>query len=862
MKRHKLFFAILALFSLLTISFSNAFAEDFSFSLSSYEVLITDLQNPFNGIISIKDCIYQQLYMVLDKTSGKIIEYNKTQDDIIPVEFGDTVILESFPENSNYQVHLNRMFSSLDGFYKYFSLEPAVFALLEAAKELHGQNNFYYSLSGINAGATSIDSTSDGFIFIEDTINSVSITLNKNKALIFEYISPGRDEYFLSSNIYAYMQALETMEQSIIYLKRVEPDYAKKNYINILLDHIEDLKLYVQAKINAQSLIYMSQSDAFTYMFGLFIDDWRLFSRTFGAAAKNDPIFTAQLFNNFLNREIVPSEDYYSLEFKSWEEKFAAMSYALPRGGITLEEITLLLSAQSELGYIVDTQHAASFFYNWLIADSGQSCADKAIVPFIMCGRAQELFLPLEEKWVEKRIVTQWKVARIFGLEDNSWEQFFKEQNIEEISPANNNTLVFNNDFSELLNNADLSFEKEMLLRNLWDNSYYGNPLKDQFFIKLIKIIHQNDCDMSIPAIEALNFAINLEVFPADKQYDLTLPRSEEEWKDIALSSDNAFTRACALGNIDDEQFLFNFTFSASDQGYMLNDALSNVEFGMILTSLLTENWYSTITDKETRKKYITKLLNFDTNNTKPYIATGRVRGTNYICIDFSLQLWMNGTGIDYLSTTPYPAELLCGLVPPGFSYGIPIRTVDLEYIFVDHAINAIFIGTDENDPSQIQLFNNWVIIEPATDEIPRFMNLDFKGPVYGILPENSYLQIGSALNPMDVFNGDYYLAATFNLNESLGTDLFIRADANEDTIIDTNDINAIYLHLFTEIPSLYPKAYDVDNNQLIEMADVDYLYSYLFLEGPPPPEPFFDSAQTASIQTSRKGKTPGSQTP
>lgn len=732
--------------------------SDFYLDTPYYKVRVSCLGKANEGIIFIEDSIYKFITMSFNKETGAIVKYSRISSDELH---------ELLPGEEGYREALNKMLRSLDGYYKYFSLESVVFGLIESVAFHDSINNLYVDVAGLSFGVTNLESANNGFIFIEDTANNISMSLNKESKMIFKYSEKGRKELFFENDAGAYVQALASMKAIFKEQQKKEIEPFRKEQLQLVADYLNAMEVDASAHMRAHSIVGMKIDDAFEVMLFLFLDDWKLFSETFGALCEEDAVFSARLFEELLNAEMGPIGG-FGPEYRSWEEQFVMMSYALPRGGVTYEELSLLLSAKDDNDeYIVSTDTAVSFFFNWVRADGGQTSWAKAVAPFIGCNRAGELLPELHEKWTDRRTVTQWRIVDIFGEENLSWRQFFEDSEESTLGDSSNRILVFKSSFEELIEQSDISETKKELLFDIWQDSCKGDPLKDQFFISLIGIIQEKDNPLKDTASEVLDECINLNIVSLDPAVDLTRERTEFQWKQVALTADTSFTRAAALSQINDEEFLFNYVFKEEAlKGYVFDRGISDVEFAGILTTGLTQNWYDRLDNKEERKFYIQKIIVVDTTNFKPYISTGSSRRMNYICIDFSFQLWMNGTGGDVTVDAP---DFLERNSVPCYSYGLPIHTVDVEHTHIDHAINVVFVGDDINDIVQVQDWGNWVFIEPATDEVPEPIKLEARGPVYGILPYGADIEIAPATEPLNAFVTTYELLIIFHLDENNG---------------------------------------------------------------------------------------------
>ncbi|RKY41904.1 MAG: hypothetical protein DRP81_08050, partial [Candidatus Omnitrophota bacterium] len=433
----------------------------------------------------------------------------------------------------------------------------------------------------------------------------------------------------------------------------------------------------------AQITSQMDKSDATDFL--LFLRDYsvsdrrlyptsqqKLFAETFGALCEINAALAAEVFND-------------DFGISDWEERFFMINILLFRRGMTLDQISLLLSAKDDEGnYIISTDKAVDFFHNWSRSDGGQRPWDKAIVVFIECGRAGELLSKMDEMFDgerEKNEVIDWLPS-----------------------------------------------------------------LKRQFFLSLIDVIQSGNFP---DAKEVLNECIKQGIFSLDPDVDLTITRTEDEWKQIALNSNNEYTRAAALSQITDEAWLKDYVFNIDSQkGLVFDLNVSDIEFAAILRTGQTSSWYAQLTDKNERRYYITKILEADTTDVKPYIWSGEAdKWWSFMCWDFTAQLYMNGRGFG--SEFKYSQEVFenYGFNVPQEPYNIPIYCVYFEYGdgSYGHMVNAVFIGDDINDPTQVKNWDNWVFIDPITDGTPN-------------MPPGTHVEIGL---PTKIGPGGFYWTNT-----------------------------------------------------------------------------------------------------
>jgi hypothetical protein len=76
----------------------------------------------------------------------------------------------------------------------------------------------------------------------------------------------------------------------------------------------------------------------------------------------------------------------------------------------------------------------------------------------------------------------------------------------------------------------------------------------------------------------------------------------------------------------------------------------------------------------------------------------------------------------------------------------------------------------------------------------------------------------------------DYYDFATIKYIQ------FVCGDVNQDGVVDIADVVYMVNYLFIDGPAPDPiQAGDVNGDGVVDIADAVYLINYLFIEGPPP---------------------------
>jgi len=276
-------------------------------------------------------------------------------------------------------------------------------------------------------------------------------------------------------------------------------------------------------------------------------------------------------------------------------------------------------------------------------------------------------------------------------------------------------------------------------------------PMKNQIFLSLVDVTQKGDA----PGSQAfLNSCVEQEIFELDPEVDLTESQTEDEWKKIALSSDSEWTRAAALSQIEDKNWFKTYVFDTdSKKGLVFDRDVSDTEFAAILRTGETSSWYGQLTDKEERKYYIRKVLVADTTDSKVY------KYATFTCLSFAVQLHMNGLGfrdefIGNIENWEYS-----GYTIPKNPYGISIHFVGVVSSSFGHALNAVFIGDNIDDPEQTKIWDNWLFIEPTNDRNPAPGNWD--------MPLNTTTKIypsgGGFIIPYSYSNPS--ILATFHIN-------------------------------------------------------------------------------------------------
>jgi hypothetical protein len=502
--------------------------------------------------------------------------------------------------------------------------------------------------------------------------------------------------------------------------------------------------------VSPEEILRLKVEDAVAELYSIWGADWQQFTGLFGDVCRLDPVFAARVFNGLWTMDRTNHSDNGTWA-ETWEDRFAMFGYALSRGGVTAAQLRAVLSARATTGeYVISASTAAEFLFNWARADGGQMPWKDAIRPLVGTGRSRDILAELNLRWGNRRTVTQWRAATVGSA---NWREFFEPLETLETVPLNNVVLVFRRDFETLLAQAVLSDEEKAVWRRLWSEADHGAPLRDQFFLSLVRALKDQDPVVRQGAVEVLEESVRQQIVTPDSAIDLTVARTEAQGQALLAITSEPFTRAALLSQQRDEAFLATVALSVDPvKGTVLNRQLSDVELAAIVGTGLTESWYRRLSDREERAYYIRRILAIDTTNERPYIATGTAHHMNFICTDFSMQLWMNGRGMTFRNWQFQ--GLLLGERSPEFSYGLPIHVVRVWQEHMDHAIDAFFIGDDIRNDDQRRDRANWLIAEPATDEIPQPMELNVTGPVYGVLPYQGHLQIGPWYDGSDVFSG------------------------------------------------------------------------------------------------------------
>ena len=434
----------------------------------------------------------------------------------------------------------------------------------------------------------------------------------------------------------------------------------------------------------------------------------------------NDWQAFSRTFGELCELDVSLAADLFNGEFGIIEEdeKIFTMHISLPKGGMASIQLSSLLSAKDEGGeYLVTTEKTVDFFNGWTKQLGGQNPWDEAIIPFVNSGRGEELLEPLMDGY---------------------------------------------------------------------NSNIYNEPMQNQFFLSLIDVTQNAD---NPKAIGLLNECFKEEIFELDPEVDLTESQTEDEWKKIALSSDSEWTRAAALSQIGDENWLKTYVFDIDKDGRLVFDRqVSDIEFAAIIRTGKTSTWYGQLTDKEERKYYIRKVLVADTTDLKPFIPSNFLGDElSFVCQDFASQLSMNSLGFtDKFVGEPEDWEHASYNIPQK-PYGLPTFFVTVNCVNeecpeiwhsaiwpVTHAINAIFIGDNINEPWQNTNWDNWIFIEPQTDTV-------IIPGKYWSIPLNAIVKIQYENGYFFTFGVIYYQWIDFHINED--------GSVNQGTIEDYHDL-------------------------------------------------------------------------
>ena len=338
-------------------------------------------------------------------------------------------------------------------------------------------------------------------------------------------------------------------------------------------------------------------------------------------------------------------------------DKTPTMYILLPQAGMTSQQLNRLLSTRGEGGeYLLPDEKTVEFFVGWTRQMGGESPWDEAIIPFVNSGRGEELLEPL-----------------VAGYESL---------------------------------NSSISIPVE---------EWMSKPMEEQLFLSLVDVIQE---DGTPEASEILNKGIEKEIFELDPEVDLSIMREEEEWKMIASNpSTTEFTRAAALSQIEDEEWLKAYVFDTDkDEGLSFDRDISDVEFAAIIRTGQTSSWYDQLTDEEEKIYYFQRILAADTTDLKQYFNSSEKLNMVFDCSNFSVQLHMNGIGFDeHFVGEPEEFEYH-GYTIPQNPYGLPIAMVALYTESMAHAINALFIGNNSDSLKELTNTDNWIFAEPQLD--------------------------------------------------------------------------------------------------------------------------------------------------
>ena len=97
----------------------------------------------------------------------------------------------------------------------------------------------------------------------------------------------------------------------------------------------------------------------------------------------------------------------------------------------------------------------------------------------------------------------------------------------------------------------------------------------------------------------------------------------------------------------------------------------------------------------------------------------------------------------------------------------------------------------------------------------------------------------GSGTVSVTVRNFDNQTSNGMSFTFVLPPPMFIRGDANGDTLVDVSDGVKCLLHIFGGVPSDCEDAVDANNDEQLNGTDAVYLLNYLFANGPTIPAPF-----------------------
>jgi len=258
--------------------------------------------------------------------------------------------------------------------------------------------------------------------------------------------------------------------------------------------------------------------------------------------------------------------------------------------------------------------------------------------------------------------------------------------------------------------------------------------MQSQLLLSLFTAVQSGAGADKASAVKLLND--NAATLGIDKDAGLTASHTQDEWKAIASNGNlSSATRACALSQITDEAYLYNYMFKTDSSGTpSINQNVTSLEFAGIVRTGLTAKWYGTLKNKDDRTAYVKLILAVDTTNLKKYIFSdglcGAVNSLNqgqlaykdsFVCGDFALQFLMNsigtaGNGNVTIDSNLGAAENI-GYTVPTINYGIPANVVLIQTANGGgHVINAVFVGDDPSNAAQQADSSNWMFIEPQAD--------------------------------------------------------------------------------------------------------------------------------------------------
>ena len=248
---------------------------------------------------------------------------------------------------------------------------------------------------------------------------------------------------------------------------------------------------------------------------------------------------------------------------------------------------------------------------------------------------------------------------------------------------------------------------------------------------------------------------------------------SEEELETIASGNEYSITRALALYYLGKKyksaEFLKDYIFNEDENGklFVRNEGLTKLEMAAILNTGIPaeKGWWNKLAEKNERIKYIKLILKGDFTDERLYIYEER----NWVCVQYAIQMCMNGMGYDELNFAEKEVFLEYGAGFKIFSiqgYGLPIYYALTE----GHAFNAVFIGENlfrkdregnfiydsEDSPvltEEAYDINNWILVEPMDDDYsPNILIESVKiylkpffqpdGWYGGFVPDSNYVEL------------------------------------------------------------------------------------------------------------------------